>query len=164
MSVTMWRRRSEVKTQGPCPARGEGSSPFRPNKICRLLANNLASTLSLPKILCSPRGMSFPSRTAKRKQCAALPESGEQKAPMHTCAWKQNWDTQISKGPGEKARSVVDSGFFRQPVVRSGDAGHRPAERPRRTPFPAAESLVARASPSPMKDVFSIDDSNRNTN
>jgi len=54
--------------------------------------------------------------------------------------------------------------LFRPPVVRSGDATHRPAVTPRRTPFPAAESLVAPASPSPAIDVFSIGDNNRNTN
>jgi hypothetical protein len=72
--------------------------------------------------------------------------------------------TQISMAQGERARSVVDSSFFRQPVVRSGGAVHRLAAPPRRTLFPAAESLVAPASPSPTKDVFSIGDSNRNTN
>src|SRR6266446_2282121 len=41
--------------------------------------------------------------------------------------------TQISMAQGEKARGVLDSGFFRQPVVRSGDAVHRPAAPPRRT-------------------------------
>jgi hypothetical protein len=54
--------------------------------------------------------------------------------------------------------------LFRQPVVRSGGAVHRPAVAPRPIPFPAAESLVARVSPSPTKDVFSIGDSNRNRN
>ena len=54
--------------------------------------------------------------------------------------------------------------LFRQPVVRSGDATHRPAVTPRRTPVPAAESLVAPVSPSPAIDVFSIGDNNRNTN
>ena len=72
--------------------------------------------------------------------------------------------TQISKPQGEAARSVVDAGVFRQPVVRSGGAVHQPAAPTRRTPFPAAESHVAPASPSPTKDVFSIGDSNRNTN
>ena len=141
---------------------------FRLSRLLLSMATHLGGLVAFvcpyPKFCAAHGGCHSPNRTAKRKQCAALPESGEQKAPMHTCAWEQNWDTQISKGPGEKARSVVDSGFFRQPVVRSGDAAHRPAARPRRTPFPAAESLVARASPSPMKDVFSIDDSNRNTN
>ena len=40
---------------------------------------------------------------------------------------------------------------------------HRPAEGPRRSPFPAAESLVAPARPFPTKDAFSIDGSIRNT-
>src|ERR1700730_553149 len=44
---------------------------------------------------------------------------------------------------------------FRQPVVRSGGAVHRPATPPRRTPLPGAESLVAAVNPSPTKDVFS---------
>jgi hypothetical protein len=35
--------------------------------------------------------------------------------------------TQSSKAQGEAARSVVDTGFFRQTVGRSGDAIHRPA-------------------------------------
>src|SRR5271166_1290158 len=71
--------------------------------------------------------------------------------------------TLISAPQGEAAQPGR-LGLFRQPIVRSGDAVHRPATLPRRTPFPAAESLVARVSPSPMKDVFSIGDSNRNTN
>src|SRR5258708_25038607 len=55
-------------------------------------------------------------------------------------------------------------GVFRGPVVRSGDAIHRPAALPRLTPLSAAEWVVARASPSPTRDAFSIGDSNRNTN
>jgi hypothetical protein len=43
-------------------------------------------------------------------------------------------------------------------------AVRRLAVLPRRTPFPAAESLVAPVSPSPTKDAFLIGDSNRNTN
>ena len=72
--------------------------------------------------------------------------------------------TQIPMAQGEKRVSVVEPGFFREPVVRSGDAVHRPEAQPRRTPFPAAESLVAPVSLSPMRDVFSIGDNNRNTN
>jgi hypothetical protein len=49
-------------------------------------------------------------------------------------------------------------------VVRSGDVVHQPAVSPRRIPFPAAESLLAPVSPSPSRDVFSTDDSTRNTN
>ena len=58
---------------------------------------------------------------------------------------------------------MVDSDSFRQPVVRNGGAVCRPAAPPRRTPFREVESLVARASPSAMKDASSIGDSNRNT-
>src|SRR5215469_6738064 len=58
---------------------------------------------------------------------------------------------------------MMDLGSFRQPVVRSGDAAHRPAEWPRRPPVPAAESLVARARPFPTKDAFSIDGNTRST-
>jgi hypothetical protein len=51
--------------------------------------------------------------------------------------------TQIPMAQGEKRVSVVDSSSFRQPVVRSGDAVHRPEAQPRRSLFPVAESLVA---------------------
>src|ERR1700745_273100 len=53
---------------------------------------------------------------------------------------------------------------LRRLVVRSGDAAHRPAARPRLTPFPAAEWIVVWASPSLRKDGFAIGDSNPNTN
>src|SRR5215469_398320 len=53
---------------------------------------------------------------------------------------------------------------FRQPVVRSGGAAHRLAAPTQPTPFLAAESLVAPASPSPTKDAFWSDDNTRNTN
>src|SRR5215471_19783193 len=52
---------------------------------------------------------------------------------------------------------------FRQPVVGSGGADHRPAAPPQPAPFVAAQSLAAPVRPSPMKDAFSIDDSTRNT-
>src|SRR6516225_2069985 len=81
-----------------------------------------------------------------------------------TCVRGSTVQTLISKRQGEAARSAVDSGAFRQPVVRSGDAVHRLAAMPRRIPFPAAESLLAPVSPSPTKDGFAIGDSNRNTN
>jgi hypothetical protein len=71
--------------------------------------------------------------------------------------------TQIPMAQGGKRLSVVECGFFRQPVVRSGDTV-QPEAQPRRTSFPAAESLVALVSPSRMRDVFSIGDNNRNTN
>src|SRR5215467_1619947 len=49
---------------------------------------------------------------------------------------------------------------LRRPVVRSGDAAHRPGAAPRLSPFASAESLAARASPSPTRDAFAIGDSN----
>src|SRR5437773_3968644 len=55
----------------------------------------------------------------------------------------------------------VDSGSFRQPVVRSGGAVRRRGVALRRIPFRAGESLVAPVRPSPAKDAFSIGDSNR---
>jgi hypothetical protein len=61
-----------------------------------------------------------------------------------------------------KKNSAIDSGFFRQPVVRSGGVVHRPVVPPRRIPFPVAESLVAPVRPSLTKDGFSIDDSTEN--
>jgi hypothetical protein len=70
----------------------------------------------------------------------------------------------IPNGGAETTRSIVGSGSFTQPVVRSGDVVHQPAVSPRRIPFPAAESLLAPGSPSPRRDVFSTDDSTRNTN
>ena|SRR5271165_1299973 len=39
---------------------------------------------------------------------------------------------QIPMAQGEHARSEVDAGFFRQPIIRSGDAVHRAAAPPRR--------------------------------
>src|SRR5215472_1703529 len=71
---------------------------------------------------------------------------------------------QISKAQGDAARGAMDSEFFRQPVVRSGGVAHRLAAPTQPTPFLAAESLAAPASPSPTKDVFWIDDNTRNTN
>src|SRR5205807_10222401 len=46
----------------------------------------------------------------------------------------------------------VDSGSFRQPVVRSGGAVRRRGVALRRIPFRAGESLVAPVRPSPAKD------------
>jgi hypothetical protein len=65
----------------------------------------------------------------------------------------------ISKNGLDPARSMV--GLFRRPVVRSGDAIHRPAALPRLTPSAAAEWVVARVSPSSTRDAFAIGDSNR---
>src|SRR5882762_3860040 len=50
----------------------------------------------------------------------------------------------------------VDSGSFRQPVVRSGGAVRRRGVALRRIPFRAGDSLVAPVRPSPAKDAFSI--------
>ena len=72
--------------------------------------------------------------------------------------------TLISKTPRGGSSQPGRLWLFRQPVVRSGDATHRPAVPPRRTPFPAAESLVAPVSPSLTIDVFAIGDNDRNTN
>jgi len=58
---------------------------------------------------------------------------------------------------------MMDLGCFRQPVALSGGAAHRPAEGPRRSPFPAAESLAAPARPFPTKDAFSIGGNTRST-
>ena len=56
---------------------------------------------------------------------------------------------QVSKGAVRAVRSTVDSGSFRRPVVRSGDAVRRPAAAPRLVPCPPAEWVAARANPSP---------------
>jgi hypothetical protein len=56
---------------------------------------------------------------------------------------------QISMVRAEATRSTLDLGSFRRTVVRSGGAVPRPAVAPRPIPFPATESLVAPASPSP---------------
>ena len=93
---------------------------------------------------------------------AALVDAGEHNAHDASVSTERRSDANC-KGP-KVVRNVVDSGFFRQPVVRSGGAVRRPAAPSRRTPFREVESLVARASPSPTRDAFSIGDSNRNTN
>lgn len=104
------------------------------------------------------------NRTANLEQFAAPLESGEPNSPMHACATEHSSDMDFKAPRIGTAQPRVDSGSFRKPAVRSGGAAHQPAVAPRRTPFPAAESLVAPASLSPTKDVFSIDGSNRNTN
>ena len=104
------------------------------------------------------------NRTANLEPFAALLESGEPNSPMHACATEHSSDRDFKAPRLGTAQPRVDSGSFRQPAVRSGGAAHPPAVAPRRTPFPVAESLVAPVSPSPTKDVFSIDGSNRNTN
>jgi hypothetical protein len=49
--------------------------------------------------------------------------------------------------------------LMRRPVVRNGGAVRRPVAEPRRILFLAAEWIVARASPSPMRDAFATGDS-----
>ena len=97
------------------------------------------------------------------KRLAALLDSEQRNSPMCMCT-REKGRTQIQKAQREARRSLMHSGFFRQPVVRSGGAGHRPAVPPRQTPFPVAESLAAPVSPCSTKDGFSIGDSSRNTN
>jgi hypothetical protein len=108
-------------------------------------------------------GCHSPNQAAKLKQFVDLLETGERNSRgtrVQRCTVRR----QISKVRVEVTRSALNSVFFRRPVVRSGCAVHRPAVAPRPIPFTDAESLVAPASPSPTKDVFSIGDNNRNTN
>src|SRR6516225_10057365 len=123
-----------------------------------------SARLSLTKILCSLWRMSFPSTGPQSSSSLRPWLSLMNDIRRCTRVRGSTVQTLISKRQGVAARSVVDSGGFRQPVVRSGDAVHRPAALPRRIPFPAAESLVTRVNPSPTKDGFAIGDSNRNTN
>ena len=81
-----------------------------------------------------------------------------------TCVRGSAVRRQISNGQFHSAHSTVGSGCFRPPVVHSGGAVRRLGVPLRPTPLPAAERVVARASPSPTRDGFSIRDSNRNTN
>ncbi len=115
------------------------------------------------KLCAAHGGCDSSKRTAKLERSAALLESGDRNFPMGVCAGERSSDRDF-KAPRIGRRSLADSGSFRQPVVRSDGAVHQPAVAPRRPPFPAAESLVAPVSPSPTRDVFSIGDSNRNTN
>jgi hypothetical protein len=71
--------------------------------------------------------------------------------------------TLSSGSPRPAAARAFRGGSFRRLVVRSDGAVHRPGTPPRLIPFPVAESLVVRASPSPTRDAFSIGDSSRNT-
>ena len=66
------------------------------------------------------------------------------------------------KGPRRCSALRDGIGFFRQRVVRGGGVAHRLAAPPPKTPFLAAESLVAPAGPFRAKDAFSTDDSTRN--
>src|SRR5579863_1973106 len=62
---------------------------------------------------------------------------------------------QISKAQGKAARSVVDSAPLRQPVVRSGDAIHRPAARLRRTSMSRITADLCRGSGLRGRRIFS---------
>jgi hypothetical protein len=124
---------------------------------------NAVLGLSLPKILCSLGGCHSSNQiedSSSVRPCLSLANKFRWSTHVHESTVR----TQILKAQGETARSVADSGPLRQPVVRSGGAAHRPAAPTQRTPFPAAELLVAPVSPSPTKDVFSIGDNNLNTN
>jgi hypothetical protein len=118
-------------------------------------------TLSLPNILCSPWGCHCPNQTGSGNSWTCSSLVNEIRAG--TRVQRSTVRRQISRVRAEATRSALDLGF-RRPVVRSGGAVPRPAVAPRPIPFPAAESLVAPASPCPTKDVFSIGDNNRNTN
>ena len=63
-------------------------------------------------------------------------QSGERNPPMHACAREYSSNTK-SNGPRRESWRwrLVESGFFRQPVVRSGGAAHRPAAPPDRAHF-----------------------------
>jgi hypothetical protein len=87
------------------------------------------------------------NRTPNLEQFAALLESDETNSPMHACTTEHSSDRDFKAPRIGTAQPRLDSGSFRQPAVRSGGAAHRPAVAPRRTPFPAAESLVALGSP-----------------
>jgi hypothetical protein len=92
-----------------------------------------------------------------------LLESGGGDSPTQASAREHSSNTKAND-PRRESPWRGGVGLFRQPVARSGGAVHRPAALPRRTPFAAAESLVAPVSPSLTKDAFAIGDSNRNTN
>lgn len=64
----------------------------------------------------------------------------------------RTFQRQIPNGGAETTRSIVGPAL--SPSL-SFVAVQQPAVSPRRTPFPAAESLLAPASPSPRRDVFS---------
>jgi len=101
-----------------------------------------------------------PRSSSSSRTCLRLVNANLQ---VRVCAREHGSATDF-KRPGDAARSTVDSGSFRQPVVRSGGAVRRLAIPLRLVLAPAAEPVVARASPSPTRDAFSIGDSNRNTN
>ena len=104
---------------------------------------------------------SIPNRRLNR--LAALPESDERNSLMCTTQ-RDSLGANLSKAQGDAARGAMGFGFFRQPVFRSGGAAHRLAAPTQPTPFLAAESLVAPASPSPTKDACWSGDNTRNTN
>ena len=58
--------------------------------------------------------------------------------------------------------ALLTSTFRSRARLHAGGAVRRPVATPPRIPFLAAESLAARASPSPTRDGFSISDSGQN--
>src|SRR5207237_8370808 len=69
----------------------------------------------------------------------------------------------VANRKGAQHAGWLDSGTFRQPVVRSGGAVGRRGVALRRIPFRAGELLVAPARPFPTKDAFSIGGNTRST-
>ena len=62
----------------------------------------------------------------------------------------------------ESAAGASSFELFRRLVVRSGDVARPPAAVPPLAPFPAAELVAARASPSPKQDASLLRDSTGN--
>jgi len=118
--------------------------------------------LSLTQTLCALLRMSFfPGRTTKLEQFADLLEPGEfADARRGSRAHFQDRRQRAEQRP----RRTAHSGCFRQPVVRSGGVVHRPGTRPRLTPCPEVEWIVAPASPCSRRDAFLIGDSSQHTN
>src|SRR6267378_3741352 len=99
----------------------------------------------------------FQTNRKGRWACGPSLNLGNQiRCDVHLCA------STLRTRKSESQYRQVDSGSFRQPVVRSGGAVRRRGVALRRIPFRAGESLVAPVRPSPTKDAFSIGDSNRN--
>jgi len=125
--------------------------------------NRSVRRLSVTKIPCGLRRMSFPTRTASLSSSRTCSSLGNE---TRGCTRGQGSVArrQISKGRVEAARSTVDLGSFKRPVVRSASAVLRTVALPRLAPFLAAEwVVVARASLSLTRDAFSIGDNGRNT-
>jgi len=110
------------------------------------ILQQVGSILSLTKIPCNLTRDVIPRVEPKLTQFADLLDSGgDTRVPGST------FRRRIPNGGAETTRSIVGSGSFTQPVVRSGDVVHQPAVSPRRIPFPAAESPLAPVSPSPRR-------------